>query len=41
MKTNQLKYKRSYRYNHVLGIYILGVTVFMTVYTTLTLMAHL
>lgn len=38
MKTKALQ--KQHRRNQVLAFYILGITVFMTVYTTLTLVAY-
>ncbi|MEZ4858228.1 MAG: hypothetical protein R2781_05400 [Flavobacteriaceae bacterium] len=40
MKTNSLHSKKEKQRNHLLAVYILGITVFMTVYTTLTLVAY-
>lgn len=41
MKTNTLQSQKQSGRNYVLGLYILGITVFSTVYTTLTLITYL
>ena len=41
MKANQLHSKKQTGRNHILGLYILGITTFSIVYTTLTLITYL
>lgn len=40
MKTNTLQKELPSKRNHLLALYILGITVFMTVYTTLTVVTY-
>ncbi len=39
MKTNALPSRKKHRKNEVLALYITGITVFMAVYSTLTIVA--
>lgn len=41
MKTNTIDIKKRKRYNHLLGAYILGITVFMTVFSLIQISAYL